>query len=148
MHLKNKFHLWVLPRQEVDCKNETSSINLLPKKGGSVYGSAYAKKYLGSTVYLWNEERARFIAFSRLLALLMLLHSHPFNLAAILKLTERSRAVILLRKRIRNGKLSLSENAKTVWESDPVFMSHKLDSFRTRFNKIRAEEEKKKGKWH
>lgn len=63
------------------------------------------------------------------------------------KLTETSKAVILLRKKIRNGEVLLSDNAKSVWESDPVFMSHKLDNFRTKFNRIKAEDDQGEGKF-
>lgn len=60
----------------------------------------------------------------------------------LMKVSEQSLAVLLLWKILQNGEISLSDTAKTVWESDSVLMTHKLDIFRTRFNKIKFEEEK------
>lgn len=62
------------------------------------------------------------------------------------KLTESSKAVVLPQKKLRNGDISLSDNAKYVWESDPIFIQHKLDNFWTNFNRIKAEEEQAEGK--
>lgn len=61
------------------------------------------------------------------------------------KLTEGSKAVMLLRKKWRNGDVSSTDNAKSVWESEPIFMKHKLDNFRTKFNRIKAEGENNNG---
>lgn len=63
------------------------------------------------------------------------------------KLTESSKAVMLLRKKMRNGEVTLADNAKAVWESEPIFMKHKLDNFRTKFNRLKAEEEQNDGKF-
>lgn len=57
------------------------------------------------------------------------------------KLTEAPKAVQLLRKNFRNGEVSFSDNAKTVWESEPIFMKHKLDDFRTKFTRLKTEHE-------
>lgn len=62
------------------------------------------------------------------------------------KLTESSTAVVLLRKKLAAGEVSLTDNPKTVWSSDPLFMEHKLDNFRSKFNRIRTEEPEKTGK--
>lgn len=61
------------------------------------------------------------------------------------KLTESSKAVILLRK-IRAGEIVVSDNAKTLQKSSLVFMVHKLDNICTMYNRIKAEEEQRYGK--
>ena len=58
------------------------------------------------------------------------------------KLTESSKATILLRKKIHDGEIDLSDNPKEIWSSDPVFMEHKLDNFISKFNRIRSAESK------
>lgn len=63
------------------------------------------------------------------------------------KLTETSRAVVLLRKKLVAGELDITQNPKTLWCSDPVFMEHKLDNFRTKLNKLKAEYYENQGKF-
>lgn len=55
------------------------------------------------------------------------------------KLSEGSKAVRLLRKKVAASEVDINDNARKVWASDPVFMEHKLDNFRTRFNRIKQE---------
>lgn len=55
------------------------------------------------------------------------------------KLTESSKAVRLLRSKFRSGEVTGQELPKSVWESEPSFMDHKLNNFRTKFHKIRKE---------
>lgn len=47
---------------------------------------------------------------------------------------------------MHNGEISPSNDAKTVWESDPIFMKHKLDNFRIKFNLLKVEEDQLDGK--
>lgn len=54
-------------------------------------------------------------------------------------LAELSRAVLLLRKRLRCGEIYLTDNAKTVWQSDLVVTPHKLENVWTKFNRAKAE---------
>lgn len=46
-----------------------------------------------------------------------------------MKLSESSKAVMLLRKRLCNGDISYSDISKSVSESDPTFMAHKRNTF-------------------
>lgn len=52
---------------------------------------------------------------------------------------------MLVWNKIRAGEVLVSDNAKTVWESSPVSMAHKLDTFCPMFNSIKAEEEQGEG---
>lgn len=61
------------------------------------------------------------------------------------KLTESSRAVVLLRKKLIAGEIDLGQNPKTIWSSDPIFMEHKLDNFRTKLNKLKTELQENQG---
>lgn len=47
---------------------------------------------------------------------------------------------------MRNGEISSSDNSKSVEESDSIFMKHKLDIFRTKFNRLKLEEKQLDGK--
>lgn len=49
---------------------------------------------------------------------------------------------MLLRNDWQNEELLLTDNAKSVRESDPGSMEHKRDSSRTRFSRIKATEKK------
>lgn len=59
------------------------------------------------------------------------------------KKTQSSTAVVLLRKKLAAGEVNLKDNPEKFWSSDPLFMEHKLDNFRSIFNRIRTEEQKK-----
>lgn len=54
-------------------------------------------------------------------------------------LTESSRAVVLLRKTFAANEVLPGDSPKHTWESDPIFREHKLNAFRTKFNKLKAE---------
>lgn len=56
-----------------------------------------------------------------------------------LELTECYRAGMLLHK--KQDKISVTDNPKTLWESEPVFMKQKLDNFWTKFYSLKAEED-------
>lgn len=56
-------------------------------------------------------------------------------------LTKSSKAVILLYKKFCTGEISITDNAKAVWGSNPVYQVHKLDNFRTNFNRIKSEKD-------
>lgn len=58
------------------------------------------------------------------------------------KLTDSSRAVALFRKIFQDGKISLEDTSKSVWERHSIFMRHKLDNFRAKHNKIMFEKRK------
>lgn len=55
------------------------------------------------------------------------------------RLTINSKAMILLKKKFENGDISAEDTPKSIWGSELVFMEHKLDNFRTRFNKLKKE---------
>lgn len=61
------------------------------------------------------------------------------------KLTESFKAVQILRKKFRNEKVSLTNNTKTGWESEPMFMKHNLDNFWIKFNLLKTEHEEHEG---
>lgn len=61
------------------------------------------------------------------------------------KLTESSEAVVLFRKKLRNGDIPLFDNAKSVRESNPTFMRHELDNFHTNVNRFKVEGEQAEG---
>lgn len=44
----------------------------------------------------------------------------------ILTLTDSLKSEMLLRKKLRNGDFLANGNDKMVWESDPIFVKHKL----------------------
>lgn len=54
-------------------------------------------------------------------------------------LTESSSAVRLLRKKIAAGEIAKDANPKKVHQSETLFRCHKLDKFRTKFRKLKAE---------
>lgn len=62
------------------------------------------------------------------------------------KLSESSKAVMLLCKKFRNKEFLLTDNPKDVWVSDLIFIVHKVDNFRTKFNWLKAEELEMKDK--
>lgn len=62
-------------------------------------------------------------------------------------LTESSKAVQLLWKKLQNGEVPHSHKAKTVWELKPLFLKHKLDYFWTKFNRLKTEHEHYNGKY-
>lgn len=47
------------------------------------------------------------------------------------KVTNGSKLVILLHKKWCNENILSTDNEKSAWKSDPVFMKHKLDNSRT-----------------
>jgi len=55
------------------------------------------------------------------------------------KLTAKSPAKKLLRRKFEQKELTGLENPKEVWESEPIFMKHKLTNFRTHYNNMRNE---------
>lgn len=61
------------------------------------------------------------------------------------KLTESSKYIHSFCRDLRNGDVSLSDDTKVVWETDSVFMSHKLDNFWPMLNHINAQMEQGKG---
>lgn len=63
-----------------------------------------------------------------------------------MKLTERSCTGILLREKLKNSDILPYDNGKSMSESNPKSLSQKLNDFWTRFNEIKAEKEKEKGK--
>lgn len=55
------------------------------------------------------------------------------------KLTVNSKAMVLLRKKFESEEISRNDDPKSVWSQEPLFSVHKLDNFRTRFNKLKKE---------
>lgn len=53
---------------------------------------------------------------------------------------------MLLRKTIQNEEASLSDIAKTFWESNPAYRKNKLDNIRTKFKQFNAKDEQVNGK--
>ncbi|MEM6687231.1 MAG: hypothetical protein AAF617_15725 [Bacteroidota bacterium] len=53
------------------------------------------------------------------------------------RLTKDSKAVVLLRQKLADGTIKGTEDPKQVWLSEPIFMEHKLNNFRTCYNNIR-----------
>jgi len=53
------------------------------------------------------------------------------------KLTAKSPARKLLLQKFVQKELNGTEDPKDVWESDPIFMEHKLSNFRTHYNNLR-----------
>lgn len=55
------------------------------------------------------------------------------------KLVDSSKAVKALRKQFQNGEIDEFDTPKQVYESKAVYQEHKLDNFRTKFNKLKSE---------
>lgn len=55
------------------------------------------------------------------------------------RLTKSSKAVSLLYSMFESGQLGKNSDPKPVWLSNPVFMNHKIQNFRTCFNNIKKE---------
>lgn len=55
------------------------------------------------------------------------------------RLTANSTVITLLRKGFDEGEVNGDDDPKTIWSSRRVFSEHKLDNFRTRFNKLKNE---------
>ena len=53
------------------------------------------------------------------------------------KLTAKSPAKQLLIRKLLSGEITGKEEPKTVWESDPIFKQHKMNTFRTHYNQLR-----------
>lgn len=62
------------------------------------------------------------------------------------KLTANSPARLLLLQKFLNGDIRGDEDPKEVWQSEDVFMEHKLSNFRTHYNNMRRNPPKKDGK--
>lgn len=60
-----------------------------------------------------------------------------------MKLSDSSKAVFLMQKMLHIDKMSYTDNSKNVWGFEPKFMEHKLNNFRTKFNKLNAENDNK-----
>lgn len=63
------------------------------------------------------------------------------------ELTESSKAVRLLWKKLLNGEISLTDNAKAVRESEPLFKKRKWNNFWTKFNRLKTEHKENEGKY-
>lgn len=84
----------------------------------------------------------------RLLASLLFVRVHPlpcFLYYKSMKLMEASKAVMLLRKKLRRGEISYSGSSTSVWECDPVIMLQKLENFRTKLNMLNTYKERSDG---
>jgi len=55
------------------------------------------------------------------------------------KLTAKSPARLLLRQKFDDRHLTGDEDPKDVWESEALFKEHKLENFRTHYNRMRKE---------
>lgn len=55
------------------------------------------------------------------------------------RLDESSAAIKLLRKRFDNGDIGDDDDARSIRMTDPLFMQYKLDTFRTRYNRLKKE---------
>lgn len=55
------------------------------------------------------------------------------------RLDESSKAVKTLRKRFASGQYNEEDDARSVQASEPLFHEFKIDTFRTRFNRLRKE---------
>ena len=55
------------------------------------------------------------------------------------KLTKNSKAVMMLKQMLSSGQLSGEEDPKTVWQSLPTFMEHKLSNFLTCYYRLRRQ---------
>lgn len=51
----------------------------------------------------------------------------------------------MLGKKLRNGKILVTDITKIIWESYSVFTKHKLDNFCTSLDRLKAEGDKKEG---
>lgn len=54
-------------------------------------------------------------------------------------LSQNSEAVVRLREKLSSGELSGTETPKQAWLSDVLFQQHKLDNFRTCYNKMKEQ---------
>ena len=54
-------------------------------------------------------------------------------------LSKNSPAVAKLHEKFSSGQLTGKEQPKDVWLSDPIFQQHKLENFRTCYNKVKKE---------
>ena len=61
------------------------------------------------------------------------------NTQTVGKLTVKSPARQLLRKKFLPGEITGDEDPKEVWESEGVFGEHKIGNFRTHYKKTRKE---------
>lgn len=55
------------------------------------------------------------------------------------RLTKGSKAVSLLYSLFQSGKLGRDSEPKPIWLSNPLFMNHKIQNFRTCFNNVKKE---------
>ena len=62
------------------------------------------------------------------------------------RLSKNSPAVTTLRRMLSSGELSGGEDPKSVWQSNSLFMEHKLSNFSTFYNRLREEIPAEKGK--
>lgn len=65
--------------------------------------------------------------------------AHHFQMRPAPRPTALSKAVLLLREKIKNGEITADDNPKLMWLSGPMLMSYKLDKFCTRINKMKYE---------
>lgn len=65
---------------------------------------------------------------------------------ADINLTERSRAVMLLLKKLHTGQVAYSEIAIALWQMDPNFLVDEWDNVCSKLNKIKAEYNQKENK--
>lgn len=89
--------------------------------------------------YEWYLARAKVTKWSEFQNIYILQPSDS-KMAPKPKLTESSEAVIFIRKKFLKKGMLPTDNSKDVWESKPAFMVHNLDSFCTKFNRLKTEE--------
>ncbi|KAI0557028.1 hypothetical protein FGB62_353g00 [Gracilaria domingensis] len=53
------------------------------------------------------------------------------------RLTVNSNAVKMLRMKLQTGELQGNETAEQVWRSEPCFQEHRLDTFRSCYNRVK-----------
>ncbi|KAI0563120.1 hypothetical protein FGB62_46g01 [Gracilaria domingensis] len=53
------------------------------------------------------------------------------------RLTANSNAVKMLRMKLQTGELQRNEKAEKVWRSEPCFQEHRLDRFRSCYNRVK-----------
>lgn len=55
------------------------------------------------------------------------------------RLDENAPAIQLLRKQFDKGDIGEDDDARSIRMTDPIFMSYKLDTFRSRYNRLKKE---------
>lgn len=112
--------------------------------------------YLFKTTTIYNYSHILYLrrcindCFEKLSVCLMFLQyrsAHIFQMTPASRITASSKPVLFQREKFKKGKITADDNPKAVWLSSAKFLSYKLDTFCTTFNKFKSEELGDDGKY-